>query len=90
MKVTVLYDFTSEIENELSIIGKLNVSLDLIKVTQSRPLFALCLLLAGEVLTVTDADIGNGWWEGVNSKGRRGIFPASCKATLMIFFVLYI
>ncbi|KAG5684666.1 hypothetical protein PVAND_013884 [Polypedilum vanderplanki] len=52
MKVTVLYDFTSEIENELSII-------------------------AGEILTVTDRDVGNGWWEGTNSAGKRGIFPAS-------------
>ncbi|KAL7032110.1 hypothetical protein ACKWTF_007220 [Chironomus riparius] len=52
MRVTVLYDFTSEIENELSII-------------------------AGEILTVTDPDVGNGWWEGMNTKGKRGIFPAS-------------
>lgn len=32
---------------------------------------------AGEILTVTDTDVGNGWWEGMNSKGQRGIFPAS-------------
>jgi sorting nexin-9/18/33 len=54
MRVTVLYDFTSDIDNELSIIS-------------------------GEILNVTDKDVGNGWWEGVNSKGVRGIFPASCK-----------
>jgi sorting nexin-9/18/33 len=52
MRVTVLYDFSSEIENELDII-------------------------AGEILTVTDPDVGNGWWEGMNTRGKRGIFPAS-------------
>lgn len=45
----------------------------------------LCFIYsAGEILTVTDKDVGNGWWEGVNSKGRRGIFPASCKYDLLI------
>lgn len=35
---------------------------------------------AGDILTVSDIDVGNGWWEGINSKGVKGIFPASCKS----------
>lgn len=42
-------------------------------------LLLLFVYAAGETLTVTDADVGNGWWEGMNSKGVKGIFPASCK-----------
>ncbi|KAJ8945502.1 hypothetical protein NQ318_017945 [Aromia moschata] len=30
---------------------------------------------AGEVLTVTRTDVGEGWWEGLNSKGQSGLFP---------------
>ena len=30
---------------------------------------------AGEVLTVTRTDVGEGWWEGLNSKGDSGLFP---------------
>jgi sorting nexin-9/18/33 len=42
-------------------------------------------LLAGEVLTVSDQNVGNGWWEGINAQGKRGIFPASCKFLLLFF-----
>lgn len=28
-----------------------------------------------ETLTVTRKDVGDGWWEGTNSKGRSGLFP---------------
>lgn len=31
----------------------------------------------GEVLTVTRDDVGEGWWEGRNSKGVCGLFPES-------------
>lgn len=30
---------------------------------------------AGEVLTVTRTDVGEGWWEGLNSRGVSGLFP---------------
>lgn len=32
---------------------------------------------AGEVLTVTNTNVGEGWWEGSNSQGQRGLFPAA-------------
>ncbi|XP_063218973.1 sorting nexin lst-4 isoform X1 [Bacillus rossius redtenbacheri] len=32
---------------------------------------------AGEVLTVTRQDVGEGWWEGINSVGKTGLFPAA-------------
>lgn len=31
---------------------------------------------AGEVLTVVRQDVGEGWWEGLNSRGQSGLFPA--------------
>ncbi|GIY56133.1 sorting nexin lst-4 [Caerostris darwini] len=31
----------------------------------------------GEVITVTNQDIGGGWWEGKNSDGNNGLFPSS-------------
>ncbi|KAH8395258.1 hypothetical protein KR222_004390 [Zaprionus bogoriensis] len=34
-------------------------------------------ILAGDVLTVTRSDVGEGWWEGKNSKGQIGLFPAA-------------
>lgn len=30
---------------------------------------------AGETLTVTRTDVGDGWWEGTNSLGKAGLFP---------------
>ena len=32
-------------------------------------------IVAGEVLSVTRVDIGEGWWEGLNSRGQSGLFP---------------
>nr|CAD7260502.1 unnamed protein product [Timema shepardi] len=34
-------------------------------------------ITAGDVLTVTRQDVGEGWWEGVNSLGQTGLFPAA-------------
>ncbi|KXJ05269.1 Sorting nexin-9 [Exaiptasia diaphana] len=28
-----------------------------------------------EILTVTRTDVGDGWWEGMNHNGMRGLFP---------------
>lgn len=33
-------------------------------------------IFADEILTVTNQDVGEGWWEGINSKGQKGLFPA--------------
>ncbi|XP_041782620.1 sorting nexin lst-4 isoform X2 [Anopheles merus] len=35
-----------------------------------------------EVLTVTNTDVGEGWWEGMNSRGQRGLFPAAYVETI--------
>lgn len=32
-------------------------------------------ITAGEVLRVTRTDVGDGWWEGINSNGSSGLFP---------------
>ena len=34
-------------------------------------------VFAGQVLTITRQDIGEGWWEGRNDKGEVGLFPAA-------------
>lgn len=34
-------------------------------------------IVTGEVLSVTRTDVGEGWWEGKNSKGQTGLFPAA-------------
>lgn len=93
MRVTVLYDFTSEVQNELSIIGEyFHVSvINFIDKSSSSPVY---VCTAGEILTVSDTDVGNGWWEGINSKGVKGIFPASCKSIVEmmsspLLFLLY-
>lgn len=31
----------------------------------------------GEILTVSRQDVGEGWWEGTNSRGEAGLFPAA-------------
>lgn len=33
-------------------------------------------IYSGEILTVLNQDIGDGWWEGMNEHGQRGLFPA--------------
>ena len=32
-------------------------------------------ILAGEILTLSRTDVGEGWWEGTNSHGLTGLFP---------------
>ena len=34
-------------------------------------------ITTGEVLTITRTDVGEGWWEGTNSAGKTGLFPAA-------------
>ncbi|KAG8189024.1 hypothetical protein JTE90_025467 [Oedothorax gibbosus] len=33
-------------------------------------------IATNEILTVTNQNVGEGWWEGVNSSGQKGLFPA--------------
>lgn len=40
-----------------------------------EPNTAEMTVTAGEVLTVTRTDVGEGWWEGLNSQGVSGLFP---------------
>ena len=30
---------------------------------------------AGDILTVSRTDVGDGWWEGTNTRGDTGLFP---------------
>lgn len=32
-------------------------------------------IVSGEILILTRADVGEGWWEGTNAKGQTGLFP---------------
>ena len=34
-------------------------------------------LREGEVVTVKNKNVGDGWWEGATSDGRTGLFPES-------------
>lgn len=34
-------------------------------------------ITTGEILTLLNTDIGEGWWEGQNEKGETGLFPAA-------------
>lgn len=34
-------------------------------------------ITTGEILTLINTDIGEGWWEGRNTKGETGLFPAA-------------
>ena len=40
---------------------------------------------AGEILTVLRTDVGEGWWEGLNSKGQSGLFPEAYVEVKNIF-----
>lgn len=42
---------------------------------QGEPGTAEMSVNSGEVLTVTRTDVGEGWWEGLNSQGVSGLFP---------------
>lgn len=37
---------------------------------------------AGDILTVTRSDVGEGWWEGTNAAGKSGLFPAAYVETI--------
>lgn len=43
----------------------------------AEPSSAEISITVGEILTVTNTEVGEGWWEGSNSRGQRGLFPAA-------------
>lgn len=43
----------------------------------AEPNSAEITITVGEILSVTSTDVGEGWWEGTNSRGQRGLFPAA-------------
>uniref|UniRef100_A0A336LU90 CSON000917 protein n=1 Tax=Culicoides sonorensis TaxID=179676 RepID=A0A336LU90_CULSO len=43
----------------------------------AEPNSAELSITAGEILTVTNTNVGEGWWEGSNLQGQRGLFPAA-------------
>lgn len=42
-----------------------------------QPDSAELTIRSGDVLTVTRQDIGEGWWEGTDQRGKTGLFPAA-------------
>jgi len=48
-------------------------------------------VVAGETLVVCRQDVGEGWWEGTNSAGHTGLFPAAYVEVCytQIFIVLF-
>ncbi|RWS28411.1 sorting nexin lst-4-like protein [Leptotrombidium deliense] len=49
---------------------------------QSQPGSGELTIQTDEILTVTRQDVGEGWWEGLNSKGESGLFPAGYVETI--------
>jgi len=44
---------------------------------QGQPGTSELSIKVGEILTVTNISVGEGWWEGTNEKGEVGLFPAA-------------
>lgn len=44
----------------------------------------------GEILTVSRQDVGEGWWEGTNSGGQAGLFPAAYVEVSSLYIVVCI
>ncbi|KHJ46366.1 SH3 domain protein [Trichuris suis] len=42
---------------------------------------------AGEYLSVTRQNVGDGWWEGINSRGEHGLFPQAYVQVCPIIFI---
>lgn len=39
----------------------------------------------GDILMVANTNVGDGWWEGTNARGERGLFPAAYVEALPAF-----
>lgn len=44
---------------------------------EAEPNSSEMTIRSGEILTVTNTNVGEGWWEGQNPSGQRGLFPAA-------------
>ena len=48
---------------------------------------------AGDILTVTRTDVGDGWWEGSNTRGESGLFPEAYvevrKKSYILFRIIF-
>lgn len=44
---------------------------------QGEPNSAELTIAVDDILTVTNTEVGEGWWEGTNARGQRGLFPAA-------------
>lgn len=49
---------------------------------QAQPESSELTIYKDEILTLLDRDIGDGWWEGLNDRGERGLFPAGYVETI--------
>lgn len=47
-----------------------------------EPNTAEMTIRAGEIITVTRTDVGEGWWEGINTQGKTGLFPEAYVETV--------
>ncbi|XP_014255433.1 sorting nexin-9 [Cimex lectularius] len=55
----------------------MNVKVQALYDFQGEPKSSELTITAGEILTVTRQDVGEGWWEGTNQNGETGLFPAA-------------
>lgn len=51
---------------------------------QGEPNSAELTIAVDDILTVTNTEVGEGWWEGTNARGQRGLFPAAYVEVLPI------
>ena len=42
-------------------------------------------LTTGDILTISRTDVGEGWWEGTNTRGESGLFPEAYVEVLDIY-----
>ncbi|XP_042211753.1 sorting nexin-18-like isoform X3 [Homarus americanus] len=57
--------------------GKTSLTVRVLYDFDSQPGTGELSIKEGEVLNVTRQDVGEGWWEGSNSQGQAGLFPAA-------------
>ena len=42
---------------------------------EAQPATGELSISSGDILTVIRTDVGDGWWEGTNTRGESGLFP---------------
>ncbi|KAJ9581592.1 hypothetical protein L9F63_023226, partial [Diploptera punctata] len=71
----ILRDVT--VNSQVSIVKMAGIRVQALYDFNGEPGTAELSIAAGEVLTVTRQDVGEGWWEGINQAGQTGLFPAA-------------